>query len=83
MMVVLCPGVEADKNLFEAVRASVASFGIRELALQPTLRETQPLLSELHRSARDRLLVFARSLGRTSGSRHFAPGARDDAAALG
>lgn len=58
MVVVLCPGVEPDKTLFEAVRAAVASFGIRELALQPTLRETQPLLSELHRSAPDRLLVF-------------------------
>jgi len=58
MVVVLCPGVEPDKALFEAVRAAVASFGICELALQPTLRETEPLLSDLHRSAPDRLLVF-------------------------
>jgi superfamily II DNA/RNA helicase len=75
MVVVLCPGVEQDKALFEALRAAVASFGIRELALQPTLRETQPLLSELHHSAPDRILVF-RDLSDTPGAPDTLPLAR-------
>jgi hypothetical protein len=58
MVVVLCPDGALDKPLLEALRAAVASFGVLELALQPSLKESQPAFSELHRWSDDRVLVL-------------------------
>lgn len=58
MVVVFCPDGTPNKALLEAVRAAVASFGVRELAMQPSLRQSQPAFSELHRWTDDRVLVL-------------------------
>ena len=57
-VVVLCPDDSPNTPLFEALRAAVAAFGVQELALQASLRHSQPFFSELHRFADDRLLVL-------------------------
>lgn len=58
IVVVLCPDGNLQSPLFDALRTAVASFGVRELALQPSLRQSQPALSRLHRLADDRVLVL-------------------------
>jgi hypothetical protein len=58
MVVVLCPEDAPDQFLLDALRSAVASFGVRELALQGCLRQSQPAFSELHRWTNDRVLVL-------------------------
>ena len=58
MVTVLCPDDATNSSLFEAVRVAVTLFGVRELALQPSLRRLQPRLSELHKSTNDSVLVL-------------------------
>ena len=58
MVVVLFPDDTTNKAILKAIQAAVASFGVQEVALHPSLRQSQPAFSELHRCARDRILVL-------------------------
>jgi len=58
LVVVLCPSDRADESLLEALDVSVAAFGVRELAITPSLRRSHPAISVLHRRTDDRVLVL-------------------------
>ena len=58
IVVVLFPDGTTNKTIVRAVQGAVASFGVQEVALHPSLRQSEPAFSELHRCARDRILVL-------------------------
>lgn len=58
MVVVLFPDDTTDKTVLKAIQAAVASFGVQEVALHPTLKQSPTAFSELHRWASDRILVL-------------------------
>ena len=58
LVIVLCPIGRSDESLLEALQVSVAAFGVRELALRPSLRRSHPAISDLHRWTDDRVLVL-------------------------
>ena len=57
-VVVLCPESTADRLLLKALRSAIASFGVRELAVQQSVRHARPAFSELHRWSDDRVLAL-------------------------
>ena len=58
LVVVLYPSDHTDESLLEALEVSIAAFGVRELAITPTVRRTYSEITVLHRSAEDRVLVL-------------------------
>ena len=58
VVTVFCPADTPEESILDALRASVSLFGVRELALMPSLRASQPAYSELHRLAHDQVLVL-------------------------
>lgn len=58
LVVVLFPDDASELAALKALQAAVASFGVKEVALHSSLKESPAGFSELHRLASDRILVM-------------------------